>query len=164
MSHRQLLMSLVGLRLFRGVIVRLMSGACPTTEHVHESRGHDKERKASRLGQVKRTVHWSETAAVRPQPLLPKRSDTRGMALALRELCLDACSSTVGGYPLSVGWKSGTEARGGTERTRTSDTWFRKPLLYPLSYSPGVATTWSRRLHPVYRAPRGERNAPAACQ
>ena len=27
-------------------------------------------------------------------------------------------------------------SRGGTERIRTSDTRFRKPLLYPLSYGP----------------------------
>jgi hypothetical protein len=26
---------------------------------------------------------------------------------------------------------------GGPERIRTSDTWFRKPLLYPLSYGAG---------------------------
>jgi Domain of unknown function (DUF4113) len=36
------------------------------------------------------------------------------------------------------------------ERTRTSDTWFRKPLLYPLSYSPMSSgfTALSRRFNP----------------
>ena len=34
---------------------------------------------------------------------------------------------------------------GGPERIRTSDTWFRKPLLYPLSYGAKVVKTRETR-------------------
>ena len=46
--------------------------------------------------------------------------------------------------------------KGGTERTRTSDTRFRKPLLYPLSYSPGVT------LHACWRLPKYTRQRVAS--
>ena len=45
--------------------------------------------------------------------------------------------------------------RGGPERIRTSDTRFRKPLLYPLSYGAGICAE-------CRRARKSRRRFPAA--
>lgn len=46
-------------------------------------------------------------------------------------------------------WETLLRFYGGPERTRTSNPWFRRPVLYPLSYGSGRTRKMTSRLHRV---------------
>jgi integrase len=105
-------------------------------------------RRRSRPGWGTRTRRSSSTTTSRsstrrtarpPRAWRPRSARRSAHAVHTRRVRTDGTAHHRSENPIDPNWRSGAPGR-----TRTSDTRFRKPLLYPLSYGGGTADPSSR--------------------